>query len=217
MKLVVLCRRSGRHLRFCQYPCRAPASKGDPKAAESIVNQVCAACHSVDGNSAAAANPKLAGLNPNTFTNSLPSSSRAPVKMPSCRAWWPPHPQDMQNLPLLQCPATQARHLQGSGTGADRPENLSRRRARSRRTGLRLLPRPAGQGHSFPVPAPGRPAQRLHLRPAEQLPRRRARERRRQDDAQHRRQDDRRRHEGSGILYSGLALNLLTAPESMEG
>lgn len=37
--------------------------KGDPKAAESIVNQVCAACHAVDGNSAAAANPKLAGLN----------------------------------------------------------------------------------------------------------------------------------------------------------
>ena len=37
--------------------------KGDPKAAEAIVNQVCAACHAVDGNSAAAANPKLAGLN----------------------------------------------------------------------------------------------------------------------------------------------------------
>jgi cytochrome c553 len=39
------------------------AAKGDPKAAETIVNQVCAGCHSVDGNSAAAANPKLAGLN----------------------------------------------------------------------------------------------------------------------------------------------------------
>lgn len=37
--------------------------KGDPKAAESIVNQVCAGCHAADGNSAAAANPKLAGLN----------------------------------------------------------------------------------------------------------------------------------------------------------
>lgn len=37
--------------------------KGDPKAAESIVTQVCAACHAADGNSAAAANPKLAGLN----------------------------------------------------------------------------------------------------------------------------------------------------------
>jgi len=37
--------------------------KGDPKAAESIVTKVCAACHAVDGNSAAAANPKLAGMN----------------------------------------------------------------------------------------------------------------------------------------------------------
>lgn len=39
------------------------ATKGDPKAAETIVNQVCLACHGVDGNSVAAANPKLAGMN----------------------------------------------------------------------------------------------------------------------------------------------------------
>lgn len=39
------------------------ATKGDPKAAEAIVNKVCLACHGIDGNSVAAANPKLAGLN----------------------------------------------------------------------------------------------------------------------------------------------------------
>ncbi|MFN3750191.1 MAG: c-type cytochrome [Thiobacillus sp.] len=39
------------------------ATKGDPKAAEAIVNQVCLACHGADGNSVAAANPKLAGMN----------------------------------------------------------------------------------------------------------------------------------------------------------
>ena len=44
-------------------PAAAPVSKGDPKQAEAIVNQVCAGCHAVDGNSAAPANPKLAGLN----------------------------------------------------------------------------------------------------------------------------------------------------------
>lgn len=38
-----------------------PASKGDPKAAEAIVTQVCAACHTADGNSVTPANPKLAG------------------------------------------------------------------------------------------------------------------------------------------------------------
>lgn len=38
------------------------ATRGDPRAAESIVNKVCLACHGVDGNSVAAANPKLAGM-----------------------------------------------------------------------------------------------------------------------------------------------------------
>lgn len=41
----------------------AAAPKGDPKAAESIVNAVCAGCHNADGNSVAPTNPKLAGLN----------------------------------------------------------------------------------------------------------------------------------------------------------
>ena len=41
----------------------AATSKGDPKKAEPIVTQLCAGCHAADGNSAAAANPKLAGLN----------------------------------------------------------------------------------------------------------------------------------------------------------
>ena len=48
---------------FANQPAPAPVRKGDPKKAEAIVNQVCAACHAVDGNSAAPANPKLAGLN----------------------------------------------------------------------------------------------------------------------------------------------------------
>lgn len=38
-----------------------PAAKGDPKAAETIVTQVCAACHGADGNSTMPANPSLAG------------------------------------------------------------------------------------------------------------------------------------------------------------
>lgn len=39
------------------------ATKGDPKAAEPIVTKVCLACHGIDGNSVAAANPKLSGMN----------------------------------------------------------------------------------------------------------------------------------------------------------
>jgi cytochrome c553 len=39
----------------------AVSPKGDAKAAEAIVNQVCAGCHGVDGNSPIPANPSLAG------------------------------------------------------------------------------------------------------------------------------------------------------------
>jgi cytochrome c553 len=39
-----------------------PAAKPDLAKAQVIVNQVCAACHGVDGNSASPANPNLAGL-----------------------------------------------------------------------------------------------------------------------------------------------------------
>ncbi len=43
---------------FANTPAAAPASKGDPKAAETIVNQVCAGCHAVDGNSASCGQPQ---------------------------------------------------------------------------------------------------------------------------------------------------------------
>ncbi|AXE30090.1 cytochrome c4 [Chromobacterium phragmitis] len=38
-----------------------PAVKGDPAKGKQIVDAVCAACHGVDGNSVAAANPTIAG------------------------------------------------------------------------------------------------------------------------------------------------------------
>jgi cytochrome c553 len=40
------------------------APKGDPARGEPIASTVCAACHGPDGNSPAAANPKLAGQHP---------------------------------------------------------------------------------------------------------------------------------------------------------
>ena len=48
----------------------APA-KGDAAQAQPIVNQVCAACHAADGNSAAPANPKLAGQPAEYITKQL--------------------------------------------------------------------------------------------------------------------------------------------------
>lgn len=75
------------------------AVKGDPKAAESIVNQVCAACHAVDGNSAIPANPKLAGLNAEYLNKQLTefkSGARNNAIMAGMVASL--SPQDMLNL-----------------------------------------------------------------------------------------------------------------------
>jgi len=84
---------------FANTPAAAPASKGDPKAAETIVNQVCAACHSVDGNSTTAANPKLAGLTAEYINKQLTnfkSGERKNVVMSGIVAKLAP--QDMLNL-----------------------------------------------------------------------------------------------------------------------
>lgn len=84
---------------FAVTPAAAPASKGDPKAAENIVNQVCAACHAADGNSVAAANPKLAGLNTEYLNKQLTdfkSGGRKNAVMSGMVASL--SPQDMLNL-----------------------------------------------------------------------------------------------------------------------
>jgi cytochrome c553 len=84
---------------FANAPAAASASKGDPKAAESIVNQVCAGCHAVDGNSAVAANPKLAGLNAEYINKQLTnfkSGDRKNAVMGGIVASL--SPQDMLNL-----------------------------------------------------------------------------------------------------------------------
>jgi cytochrome c553 len=84
---------------FAITPAAAPASKGDPKAAESIVNQVCAACHAVDGNSATAANPKLAGLNAEYLNKQLTDFKSGARKNPVMSGIVASlSPQDMQNL-----------------------------------------------------------------------------------------------------------------------
>lgn len=48
-----------------------PPAKGDAAQAQSIANQVCAACHAADGNSVAPANPKLAGQPADYITKQL--------------------------------------------------------------------------------------------------------------------------------------------------
>ena len=80
-------------------PQAAPALKGDPKQAQATVTQVCAACHAVDGNSVAPANPRLAGLNYEYINKQLQnfkSGERKSAIMSGMVANLTP--QDMQNL-----------------------------------------------------------------------------------------------------------------------
>lgn len=80
-------------------PPAVPVMKGDPKQAEATVNQVCAACHAVDGNSVAPANPRLAGLNYEYINKQLQnfkSGERKSAIMSGMVANLTP--QDMQNL-----------------------------------------------------------------------------------------------------------------------
>ena len=48
-----------------------PAAKADLARGSQIATQVCAACHAADGNSPAAANPKLAGQHPEYLSKQL--------------------------------------------------------------------------------------------------------------------------------------------------
>lgn len=75
------------------------ATPGNAKAAEPIVTQVCAACHGVDGNSVAAANPNVAGMNAEYLYKQLSefkAGTRKGTVMPAMVASL--SDQDMKNL-----------------------------------------------------------------------------------------------------------------------
>jgi cytochrome c553 len=67
---------------FANAPAAATAPHGDPKAAESIVTKVCVACHTADGNSTTAANPKIAGLNAEYINKQLNNFKSGERKSP---------------------------------------------------------------------------------------------------------------------------------------
>ena len=64
-------------------PCLAaaqPAAKADSAKGQQVATQVCVACHAADGNSPAAANPKLAGQFPDYLRKQLQNFKAAPGK-----------------------------------------------------------------------------------------------------------------------------------------
>jgi cytochrome c553 len=58
-------------LALCAIASAGPSDAADPKAALARVQQVCAACHGVDGNSQLADNPKLGGQYPDYLAKAL--------------------------------------------------------------------------------------------------------------------------------------------------
>jgi cytochrome c553 len=58
-------------LALCAMGSAAPSDAADPKAALARVQQVCAACHGMDGNSQVADNPKLGGQYPDYLAKAL--------------------------------------------------------------------------------------------------------------------------------------------------
>jgi cytochrome c553 len=77
----------------------ASTVKGDPAKAQPIVSQVCAACHSADGNSIIPANPNLAGQHAEYITKQLTnfksSERKNPIMMGMAATL---SPDDMKNL-----------------------------------------------------------------------------------------------------------------------
>ena len=58
-------------LALCAIGSATPSDAADPKAALARVQQVCAACHGMDGNSQVADNPKLGGQYPDYMAKAL--------------------------------------------------------------------------------------------------------------------------------------------------
>ena len=81
-----------------------PPFKGDAAKAQGIVNQVCAACHSADGNSQIAVNPKLAGQFPEylhkQLTNFKPAGDKKAERGNPVMAGMVANlsPEDLRNL-----------------------------------------------------------------------------------------------------------------------
>lgn len=78
---------------------QAETVKGDPAKAQNLVTTVCAGCHGADGNSAAPANPKLAGMPAEYIAKQLKEFKSGERKNATMNAMAAPlSTEDMANL-----------------------------------------------------------------------------------------------------------------------
>jgi len=188
------------------------APKVDAAKGQQVAAQICAACHNPDGNSAVAANPKLAGQHAEYIYKQLknfkadggkPAERNSPVMGGMVAALTD---QDMKNVAAWYASQAQKGERPSAGHRVC-TEAVSCRRCRPRPARLRRLPWTGRRRHSGPVPAHRRPVCRIHRGATQGLPCRRARQRSQQDDARRRRQDVRRRNQGHFRLRRRPALS----------
>ena len=155
------------------------AGKPDLAKAKQIAEQICAACHGADGNSAVTGNPNLAGQGAEYISRQLQhfkAGVRVNAVMQGMVATLTP--DDMVALGIYfsqQKPkglAAKDPTLVGDGANA-----LPRRRRRDRLAGVLGVPFADRRGHPEELSAPVRPVCRLHVRAAEGIQGRRARQR----------------------------------------
>jgi cytochrome c553 len=158
-------------------PAKPDPAKGDTLfSASTPTIQSCASCHGADGNSGIRPTPSWRSSTPSTSSSSCRSSRAGKRKNPIMQGFAAQlSDQDMRNIAAYVGTAKKAK------TGFARTRNWSRWARRSTaaasptaRSRLRRLPQPQRRRHPGPVPAPVRPARRLHRgRAAHRLPRRR--------------------------------------------
>jgi cytochrome c553 len=106
------------HLDLGQALAQEPATKPDSAKGRIIATQVCAACHGADGNSLAAANPKLAGQIPEYLGKQLANfkgnNERKNAIMAGMAA--PLSAQDMRNLAAYY---SEQKPMQGTAKNRD--------------------------------------------------------------------------------------------------
>ncbi|MCE5181711.1 MAG: cytochrome c4 [Betaproteobacteria bacterium] len=133
-----------------------PLAKGDPAKAQQIVTTICVGCHGVDGNSPAAANPKLASQHADYINKQLTEfksgERKNPIMMGMAAGL---SPQDMKNL---------AAHYSGQKLAptAAKDKALAAEGEKIYRGGIAALGIPACTGCHGPTGA-GLPAQFPHL------------------------------------------------------
>ena len=148
-------------------PMRKPAApKPDPAKGEAIATHVCAACHTVDGSRGSPANPILQGQHPEYLAKQLTefkSGKRSNADHEGHRRDASSEDDMQERVRVLRRPRRPSRASRGTRTPSTLGEKIYRGGIADRKVpACAGCHSPNGAGIPAAVPAPRRPARRLH-------------------------------------------------------